>query len=253
MLRFIGPTGLLLLVLLAAPPVQSQTELDARQSYIYGTPDTPTDMWRLAHGGRIYDNWWVALEQEQPNALHPAYPRSGSANPAASWRCVTCHGWDYEGSDGSTVGLSRMPSVLGMQGRDPDRVKSIVRDRRHRYSERMIPDAALDDLAFFLTAGLADSTRFVDRETGEVFGDAARGREVYQNVCAACHNFSGNAAIYGEAEDLRTLGAIANASPWQALHKIRNGQPGADMLAMRVFDEALVADVIAYLKTLPIE
>ncbi len=252
MLRFITPFGWFVLSLVAAAPVLAQSELDARQSYIYGVPDEPTNEWRLAYGGRIYDNWWIVLETEPPDSPHPSYPSSGNVNAAATWRCVTCHGWDYKGSRGATVGVPRMPGVEGLAGRNPARIKRIVRGRRHQYSESMISDAALDELAFFLTSGLVDTTRYIDPENGEPHGDAEQGRVIYQNVCAACHNFSGNAAIYGEDDGLRTLGAIANANPWQALHKIRNGQPGADMLAMRVFDDEMVADLIAYLRTLPI-
>ncbi len=246
-------TGLVaaLLWLLTALSAQAQSELDTRQSYIYGIPDSPTDAWRLSYGGRLYDNWWLVLEQGPPETPHPAYPSVQSSNPAATWRCVTCHGWDYAGSSGATVGVRGMPSLFDFSGADPERVASVLRDEVHGYGPEMIPDSALRELAFFVTSGLIDMDGYIDPNTGVPSGDADKGREIYQNVCAACHNFSGDAAIYGEADDLRTLGAIADANPWQALHKIRNGQPGADMLAMRVFDDALVADVIAYIRTLP--
>ena len=145
-----------------------------------------------------------------------------------------------------------MPGLGRLAGTDPRWIAGILRDRVHQYSLEMIPAAAAAELAFFISSGLIDMDRYIDPNTGEPRGDAERGRVIYQNVCAACHNFSGDAAIYGEADDLRTLGAIANANPWQAMHKMRNGQPGADMLAMRVFDDALVADVIAYLRMLPL-
>ena len=108
--RFAGLVAGLLSSLIAAS-VHAQSELDTRQSYIYGTPDSPTDAWRLAYGGRLYDNWWIVLEQAPPDVPHPAYPSVRSTNPAATWRCVTCHGWDYGGSRGATVGIRRMPGL----------------------------------------------------------------------------------------------------------------------------------------------
>ncbi len=37
------------------------------------------------------------------------------------------------------------------------------------------------------------------------------------------------------------------------MHKILNGQPGADMPAMRALDMQISVDILAYLQTLPKE
>ena len=81
-------------------------------------------------------------------------------------------------------------------------------------------------------------------------GDAERGQRIYQNVCAICHDFDGQAWITGEEDGLSNLGQITVNAPWRALHKVMNGQTYADMPAMRVFGLAAVIDILSYVQTL---
>ena len=221
-----------------------------RRSYVFGTPDDPTLTWQLAYGGRLYDTCWAVLGVQPPDATHPSYPRSGPmAGGPATWRCVSCHGWDYRGAVG-------MPGIRGFDGAGVEAIAAIVRDDTHRYPPAMIPDDALAKLALFVAAVQHDVTVFVDAATPgtpKVLGNPVRGRQIFQNVCAICHNFVGDEEIVGEADDLRTLGAITSRNPAQALHKVRNGQPSADMLALRAFDMQATIDVITYAQTLPLE
>lgn len=236
-----------LLVFPAVAPTIAQDGEDQflRRSYTFGTPDDPALTWRLAIGGRLYDNWWAVLGAAPPDSTHPNYPADGSLDGGPeTWRCVSCHGWDYRGAAG-------VSGLRTFDGDDAAAVARIVRNRTHRITPEMIPDDALQNLALFVTAGQHDVTTFVDPATSAVAGDPVRGRQIYQNVCAICHNFLGDAEITGEAPDLRTLGAVAARNPAQALHKVRNGQPSADMLALRAFDMQAALDVIAYAQTLP--
>jgi hypothetical protein len=43
---------------------------------------------------------------------------------------------------------------------------------------------------------------------------------------------------------------VSRHRPAQALHKIRNGQPGADMVAIRFMEDSAVADLMAYIQSL---
>ena len=40
-------------------------------------------------------------------------------------------------------------------------------------------------------------------------------------------------------------------NPWEALHKIRNGQPGQPMPVLRVLPLQDMVDILAYVQTLP--
>lgn len=251
---FVSTVALTSAALCGGSDAQYAPEERLRQSYVSGAPDKPSKDWELAYGGRLYDNWWVTLRHDPPERTHPGYPPKGPLKGAQTWRCVACHGWDYRGKDGAHATGPYRTGIRGidtMAGAQPDRVARLLRDPPHSYTRSMIPDAALQKLAGFVSAGQHDIRRFVDLRTGRARGNVIRGRAIYQNACANCHEFDGRAQISGETVELATIGAVAARNPAQAIHKMRNGQPSADMPAMRVFDAALLSDILAYLQTLP--
>ena len=237
-------------------PAQNYQDQGFYQSYVFGTPDDPTEDWLLAYGGRLYDMWWAVLFVDPPQDTHPKYPKAGKQSGPTTWRCVECHGWDYRGSDGAYGAgphFSGVKGINGMAGKDPAQIVELLRGSSHGFTAELIPDKAMAALAQFVSKGQIDTERVIDRGTGRVQGNPERGKRVYQNVCAICHDYDGMAWITGEEEDqdLQTLGAIANANPWRGLHKVMNGQTYADMPAMRAFDQQVVLDILAYSQTLP--
>ncbi len=213
------------------------------QSYVLGKPNEPSDAWKIAYGGRLYDEWWAVLLDDPPIGTHPA---ADIATGTASWRCVTCHGWNYRGEGpGSSTDLAPLRDA------DPGRVVAALRDAPHGFSPAMIPEAAAEALALFVTRGQHGDPDMVDTATGRFRGDPARGREIFQNVCAICHDYDGRAWIEGDTETGNTLGALSKAAPKRVLHKVLNGQTYADMPAMRVFGLPTVLDVLSYVQTLP--
>ena len=251
--------ALLVLVLSAcATPALAQNYEDQGfyQSYVFGAPDDPTEDWLLAYGGRLYDMWWAVLFVEPPKRTHPLYPEAGKQSGAATWRCVACHGWDYRGRDGAYGAGPHYTGIKGidaMAGEDPARIIEILRGTGHGFTADLMPDKAVSALALFVSRGQIDPERAIDRETGRVRGNPERGKTVFQNVCAICHDYDGQTWITGDegGEEMQTLGAIANANPWRGLHKVMNGQTYADMPAMRAFDRQVVLDILAYAQTLP--
>ncbi|MDJ0947968.1 MAG: c-type cytochrome [Alphaproteobacteria bacterium] len=259
-LRWPGFLVLASILLLTAPSAaqeepQGRDEGESRR-YNAGAPADPSKAWMLAQGGRIYDMWWGALLTDPPEETHPSYPSDGQLEGADTWRCVSCHGWDYKGKDGVNPAGPFKTSVRGIRdasGRPPEAIAKIVRGTIHGYTKEMIPDEAVALVATFVSAGQHDADAFIDRKSGKIRGDAERGRAVYQNLCAVCHDFDGRAEIFGEDMELKTLGAVANEHPWLALHKVMNGQPAADMPALRALDMQLALDALAYAQTLPRE
>jgi hypothetical protein len=45
------------------------------QSFVHGAPGDPSEAWTLAAGGRIYDNWWEALERSPSQPIPPTLQR----------------------------------------------------------------------------------------------------------------------------------------------------------------------------------
>ncbi|MDP6706522.1 MAG: c-type cytochrome [Alphaproteobacteria bacterium] len=235
----------------------------AQQREAPSTPLAPaphdSDIWAVARGGQLYDNWALALDTEFPEGTHPAYPSIGKQKGRVTWRCKECHGWDYKGEDGAYGKGSHYSGIKGvrrMVGMDPEEILELFTDEIHGYTTQMIPRRAMRKLALFLSKGQIEMDQYIDRATGSARGNLRRGASFFQTVCAICHGFDGTAMV-GESEtalaafgDRSYMGAIATDNPWEALHKIRNGQPGVGMVALRALSVQDQVDVLAYMQTL---
>jgi len=225
------------------------------QEYVFGIPDVPTADWVMSAGGRYYDNWMNALEKEAPKGSHPSWPASNTKKQGANtWRCKACHGWDYKGVDGRYTEGSWKTGIIGifrMQGSKPSDMVAILRDKTHQYTREMITDTQIVRLGLFVSRGLHDTDAYIDPQSGETNGVASRGARIFQNVCASCHGFQGTKLDWGSEGDPAYVGTEANANPWEVLHKIRNGHPGAEMVSMRPFGLDTAVDILTYIKTLP--
>ncbi len=234
---------------------EGKTEhLRAAGDWLGGIPAAPTEDWKVAFGGRLYDNWYSALAKQPPKDTHPAYPDAGKKKGASTWRCKECHGWDYKGAGGAYGKGSHFTGIRGLRdmvGANPQRIVSVMMDDTHGYTADMIPPGNMAYLALFVTRGQHDVDFYIDPATKRARGDAARGERFYQNVCAACHGFDGKAINFHDADDPEYIGTVANENPWETLHKIRNGQPGMPMPALRVLPIQTLVDILAYTQTLP--
>ena len=204
--------------------------------------------WQLARGGRIYDNWFAARLIEAPYTLHPMLPARSEIEPSTSWRCSTCHGWDYLG--GEIIG-SDVPSLEELRGGEANAIERLLRAKPHGYTAAILPDQELGLVARFVVEGQHRTADYFDPVSGEAVGRAFEGRPIYQGVCISCHDADGRAYIEGEPGDEVSLGWLSRNRTAQVLHKIRNGQPGTDMVQLRFLTDAQIADLLSYLQTLP--
>lgn len=234
-------------------PPDDFEDLGFYQSYVFGRPDTPSRDWLLAYGGRLYDQWWAVLLQDPPVGTHPSYPADGKRVGEDSWRCVECHGWDYRGRDGAYAEgehVTAAPGITRARGAAPETIVARLRDDTHRFTPEMIPDEAALALALFVSEGQVDLGEVGDDAERRFRGDGARGRAIFQNVCAICHDYDGGAWIGGEEGTGDSLGAIARNNPARALHKVMNGQTYADMPALRALGQPTVVDILTYVQGL---
>ena len=149
------------------------------------TPDTHahglSDVWALARGGQIYDNWMATLEADTPMQTHPAYPAAGKKKGAATWRCKECHGWDYQGKDGAYAKGSHFTGIKGVRGvvgMAPEKIHDIIMNKQHAYTDQMITHSAMEKLAVFLSKGQHDLDRYVDRASKAARGNSIRSTAV---------------------------------------------------------------------------
>ena len=55
----------------------------------------------MSSGGRLYDNWMNTTGADDVEDTHPSWPASNtSKSGSVTWRCKSCHGWDYKGAAG---------------------------------------------------------------------------------------------------------------------------------------------------------
>ena len=227
-----------------------------QQYFVHGAPQVPSLPWTLAAGGRIYDNWWEALDRDAPEGTNPAYPASGQQTGEVTWRCKECHGWDYQGASGiyrQGSHFTGISGIMGAQGRPVEAIMRTLRDDNHPYTTEMISDDEMQRVALFVSQGLVDMRSFLDYETRTVnAGDADRGREIFQTTCAACHGFDGRAMDWGVDGGHNFVGTEAAELPDEVLNKISNTHPGAAMINMRAFSVEDRINLMAYIATLPV-
>lgn len=187
----------------------------------------------VSHGGRLYDKWWAELNLAEPRITHPAYPEAGGLHGAATWRCKECHGWDYRGDEGAySTGrhYTGIKGLRGFDGGDPSIALQVLTDENHQY-QKVLPSQALDYLAAFVVRGQVDMQKYIKPKTGEVTGAGpGQGKRLYNRYCARCHGKDGRYQNFsGDPTAPEYVGTVAKENPWEAWHKIRNGQPGSYM------------------------
>ncbi len=242
--------GMLTVALAALLLCTPEARLQAQKTQ---TPQArPGEAAVLSLGGRLYDNHWAVTGRQPPSVRHPLAPAELDIAPAATWRCVACHGWDYRGGEGHLGSISASPvlkSLTGVRGRKPKDLVARMTAPPHRDMTTPVPGKLLLAIAKFLSVGQHDMSTLVDAQ-GRPTGDPLRGKDIYEGTCVRCHQADGKAPLYGEAGDKSSLGWIARNRPEQAVHKIRNGAPLADMLSLRFLDVESVAGLLAYLQRL---
>ena len=215
-----------------------------------------TDIWDIARGGQLYDNWMSVVEADEPEQTHPAYPAASKKKGAGTWRCKECHGWDYRGKDGAYAKGSHFTGIIGVRGvvgMDVSKLHDIIMNETHRFTAQQLSHSAMEKLALFLSRGQLDTERYIDRESKVARGNPRRGAQFYQTICAVCHGFDGKEINFKNADNPEYVGTVARHNPWEALHKIRFGQPGVGMIALIALDIDTLVDILAYTQTLPAE
>lgn len=227
---------------------------DHQKEYVHGRPANPSEAWVIASGMRLYDNWMNVMDQEGPGTTHPSWPASNTQHEGNStWRCKSCHGWDFKGKDGKYDSGSYKTGIKGVMGAatlHPNDIHKILLNDTHKYTHEMIPEEAMIRLSTALAIGLYDTNDYINAD-GSVKGDLRRGREIFQNICASCHGYDGTALDWGEEGSPAYIGTEANANPWEVIAKIRHGHPGVEMVSLIAFPMTDISSVLKYVRTLP--
>ena len=185
----------------------------------------------VVRGARLYDDWMEVLGEQAPTGNHPIWERQTTATRSGpdTWRCVFCHGWDYQGAEGanrSGPNFTGFPGVFHTQDWSQQEVEAALDgslDEQHDFLPPLM-DADTAAVAAFLQEGLIDDNEFIDPVSRTVIeGDAARGEELYVEACESCHGTDGTALTFRYEGQNVALGTIAVQDPWRFLHRTRFG------------------------------
>jgi mono/diheme cytochrome c family protein len=225
----------------------------------YTMPPTNPD---IPRGGALYDNWFAAQGIQAPQGDMPLWTRQSTSTQKGpdTWRCITCHGWDYQGKEGayrSGSNFTGFPGLLSSsQKTTPDQIVEQLKgksDPAHNFSA-YLNDADMKALATFLTTSLIDDSQYIDPITLSVKdGNSQNGRGLYDAQCSSCHGTNGQKIKFRFEGMDASIGTLAVLDPWRFLHKTRFGTPGTPMVIG--YDLGWTAqegrDVLYYAQSLP--
>ncbi len=192
----------------------------------------------IARGARLYENWGresTAREQVLPNPEFKT--KDVRIEPADTWRCVTCHGWDYKGANGFT-------GIRDRQGGKSADVVALLKKAPHRLEE-LLHESDLVDLANFVTRGQVDTAALIDSARRLKTG-AASFENIFATTCANCHGLDG-----ARQRGVPQIGETARKQPAKVVHVVLNGHAGGNMPALRAFGDSMAIGMLAYAQTLP--
>jgi len=193
----------------------------------------------VARGARLYEDWAHESREREPVLPNPEFKtKTVRVEPADTWRCVTCHGWDYKGMHGIT-------GIRKRDGTDSAEVVALLKSVPHSYSG-LLHESDLMDLANFVTRGQVDMEPLIlsARQLGAA--GAAAFENIFATTCANCHGLDG-----GRKRGIRQLGETARTQPSKVLHVVLNGHAGGNMPALRAFGTSMAVGMLAYARTLP--
>lgn len=197
----------------------------------------------IPRGAALYDKWFAVIGTDPsvsvPVGNMPIWSRqvTNSRSGSDTWRCTTCHGWDYLGKDGAYSTGSNFTGFPGLINASLTMPKekileqlSGVRDPQHDFSPYLSSED-LDALAVFIKQGMIDDAKFIDPVTLKTIGaNSEDGKTLYSASCSTCHGSDGKSLkMRFEGQDVG-LGLIAVQDPWRFLHKTRFGTPGTKMV-----------------------
>ncbi len=202
---------------------------------------TAADEASVVRGGRLYDNWSTESRNQPPPGPHPAFTVKNSTqrsvNATDTWRCSTCHGWDYKGKHG-------MVGIRGKQGSDPAAIVALLKNTTHRYGG-ILSDGDLLDLANFVSRGQIDAQKLIGAEQ-RTKTPATSYEKFYGTICAGCHGSDG-----GNLREVAPIGDAARQRPDEVMHYLINGHSGGVMPALSALGGDFAARILAYVQTLP--
>jgi cytochrome c553 len=261
----IGKTGL-------APSISNRDFLATasddfiRKTIRLGRPGTPMVAWSMLSDQQV--SGIIAYLRAFPVTI----PVEVNVDPAVSHRgdpvrgkatfevyCASCHGeagLGYAaGGSGPGIGLSGFLDVASddfiMQTAKLGRVGTAMKPMVGPAGVANLEDSDIQDVISYLREENASVYALYTTELPQR-GDPKKGELHFQVNCVSCHQQGGTGKM-GFAPSIRNRDFLAIASDEFIFETVQNGRIGTAMVARPDLSPAVVADIIAYLRQLPIE
>lgn len=192
---------------------------------------------------------------------HPAASPGVPVNPAAAaanivgangvtakvlWQqdCAACHGMDGRGTN-------RAPSLAGVGEAAVDFMLTTGRMPKKDSPSRMepfspiLPEADIKALDRYVTALVAHGGPGIPTVNPKL-GDTAKGHELFDEECAACHDWSGSGGILFN----RPVPALTEATPTQLGEALRIGPAAMPKFGPKELDASQVNAIDAYVQNM---
>ncbi len=221
----------------------------------------------LGLGGLAYDKWWIlddlgniGILPPNTESNHPLWPKFNTKKTNdTTWRCKSCHGWDYRGRKGaygrsSNSNFTKIKGVITADDDTPNFTTpadiyafidagQVLVANDHAFGTVITPEV-LHALTKFIVTIQAEDTAgqepwlVIDSGTKLVTGgNAANGKIIYDmsteqgpaggGCDVNCHGIDGRLIDFS-VDQKKFVDTYAWDNPWETLHKIRFGHPNAD-------------------------
>ena len=233
-------------------------------------------------GGRLYDNWLkinnvTKAENNLMAKFLEGYPKLTTGEPPRNtlygeflvlslkdqYRCTTCHGFNYSGSEFFPIGV-----MDAADNKTVEEIQKIISEgisfqigstptTVHAFSGDL-NSTQIKDLATFVKYGVVNIEDYIygfsPIHIGK--GDAVNGRKLYEGEAgcsgSSCHGSTGKLLNLDKNGDTKYVGTIGQDNPAEMLHQIRFGQSGSKMPS--IYDGGLTtqnaADIMTYTQQL---
>ncbi|MEK6220842.1 MAG: cytochrome c [Chloroflexota bacterium] len=213
-------------------------------------------------GGKLYAAWdRILVDLSLPVGEHPLWTtQSANKNTGIyTWRCSTCHGWDYLGNKGAysrgNEGFTGFPGVISVRDQPNKEILSWLdgtQNLSHNFSA-YLGKQGLEDLTIFLSTQLIDLPLVINYNNNESLGNGIFGETLYKAECRSCHGIDGAKINFATAARPLFIGNQADDNPWKVVHLVRFGHLDAFAGTSKNYDWSVidVADLLAYTQVLP--
>ena len=216
----------------------------------------------VSEGGVLYDDWISAMDVDTPATDQPLFATqtTNTRTGTDTWRCKECHGWDYKGVDGAYGSGSHMTGFPGLRASSLMSAEDLTawldgtKNADHNFvGEGMLGESQVAMLVAFLQSNKIDTTTFIAEDGTVSGGYTQRGADFFNSNCADCHGKDGTALNFGDATEPEYVGTVGADNPWEFVHKVSYGHPGAIMPSGINMDWSLqdIIDLLTFAQTLP--